>query len=687
MRLPFLLLCLSISFTVFGQTNKDSTQTEKELEQVVITAQYAPTDVRNALHEVQIIQAEEIKRQGFNNLSEVLTQRLNMRISTDAILGDAIRIQGLGGNNVQILIDGVPLIGRVDQGIDLSQINMARVKRIEIIEGAMSAQYGSNAAGGVINIITKKEQVSPFQVESQNLAEHVGILNHSLSLGFQKKGWYLNASAGLYRAQFAPDDSLRVFVNDTLTSGTVSSSRKVPWLPKNQHFFNGKAGYRFSDSVKAFYGFDYFDERLDRLGMIRRPQFKPYAIDEFFDTKRLDHSLLVDAWLGPEWYLKSTSGLNRYARYASSRRWDVEPDTFRTPDIDTTTFDLLLHRTVLSSVFAGALNGQIGVEYQYEKGSGERIVDSTSLPLNESHMRNIAGWLGLSWKPSAKLALSGNVRMGDNSKYAHPVIPTLHVHFRPTAAWSLRANFGKSFRAPSLKELHFEFIDINHFIVGNTDLKAERGENLSFSTTYSKKLGSWRSNSQIKLFYNRIQDRITLATFDPQDPLKFSYQNVDVFQTHGLNAKFDIQKGRRFSLTLSGACSFLKNLYEQEVDGAPRFNPLFELQNAISWKFPKIKTQFNITHRFIGQQVQYSLDADEVLQEGRVGGYNLVNINLSRYFWKRHIFLSIGAKNVFDVQSVPLTANASVGGSHGSDSGSLLLNWGRSFFARVNLTF
>jgi outer membrane receptor for ferrienterochelin and colicins len=687
MRLGVLVLMCCVCSFGFTQTKKDSTHRAKDVEQVVITAQYAPTDVRNAIHEVQVIKAEEIKRQGFNNLSEVLTQRLNMRIGTDVILGDALQIQGLGGNNVQILIDGVPVIGRVGQGIDLTQINLARVKRIEIIEGAMAAQYGSNAAGGVINIITKKEQASSFQVESQNLVENVGIRNQSLSLGYQKGGLFLNVLGGLYKAQFTSDDSLRAFIADTLSSGLVTYRRRTPWLPKDQVFFNAKAGYRFSDSVKLFYGFDYFDERLERLGRIRRPTFKPYAVDEFYDTERIDHSLLFEAWLSPSWYLKSTSGWNRYYRYSTSQRWDIEPDTFRTPEVDTTTFDLFLHRSVLSTVSKGKVNGQLGVEYQNEFGTGERIVDRTSLPINESQLINMAAWLGLTYKPSSKLSLAVNARAGSNSKFDHPLIPTLNVHYRPSEAWSFRANYGRSFRAPSLKELHFEFIDINHFIIGNTDLRAERGNNLSASANCSKRFRRWRLTGSVKGFYNYIEDRITLAAFDPQDPLKFSYQNVSDFQTHGTNVKLELTQGRKFSIAFGGAYTFLKNAFAEGVDEAPVFNRLFEMQNNLSWEIPGVKTQLNITHRLIGRQVQYSLNLDNALEESFIGGYNLVNMSLSRYFWKRHIFVSLGAKNVFDVQEVPFGGNASSGAAHSSGGSSMLLNWGRSFFARLNLRF
>ncbi|HMQ59990.1 MAG TPA: TonB-dependent receptor plug domain-containing protein, partial [Flavilitoribacter sp.] len=89
-----------------------------DLSDIVVTAQYAPTHAGNAVHKIRVIKAEEIHRQGLNNLGEALSRQLNLRVSTDPTLGNGLKIQGIGGENVQIMIDGVPVIGRLDGNID-----------------------------------------------------------------------------------------------------------------------------------------------------------------------------------------------------------------------------------------------------------------------------------------------------------------------------------------------------------------------------------------------------------------------------------------------------------------------------------------------------------------------------------------------------------------------------------------
>ena len=128
-----------------------------EVNEVVITAQYAPNSLEKAVHKIKVIDRKKIELMGAVNLEDVLTNEANVRISQDNVLGSSTSIQGVSGQNVKILIDGVPVIGRLGGNIDLSQINLNDIERIEIIEGPLSVEYGSNALAGTINLITKKE--------------------------------------------------------------------------------------------------------------------------------------------------------------------------------------------------------------------------------------------------------------------------------------------------------------------------------------------------------------------------------------------------------------------------------------------------------------------------------------------------------------------------------------------------
>jgi len=677
---------LSLLFGSAVQAQKsaiDSNLLRYDIDEVVVTAQYAPTDSEQALYDVNVIEAIDIQRQGQNNLSEVLTNQLNLRVSTDPILGNGLQIQGIGGQNVQILIDGVPVIGRVGGNIDLSQINLNTIQRIEIIEGALSAQYGSNASGGVINLITKKSQVDRVQIESQNQYESVGIRNNSLRVGAQFGKVYLSVSGTRFHSQFAEEDSLRLFRTEELPSGERFRTRVHPWNPKKQYGAEATLRYRFSDSLDIRYQYRYFDEVLDMLGERRRPQFQPYAFDQAFTTLREDHSIHLEGYLSPNLYLNATAAYNQYDRRKAVNRFDFETGS-NTPieqEQDTSSFSALLHRSVLSTTFAGKVNGQIGLEVLREQGAGARIVDSSSTPLNEATLSNYAAWLGLRYQVLPSLELAGNLRYGYNTRYDHPLVPAFHLRWDPNARWDMRLSYASGFRAPDIKELYNNFIDINHFIVGNPDLQAERSQNLSFSAEHNIPLGGETTiSASAKLFYNFIEDRIVLAEFERA---KFNYQNLEQFETNGVNVQLTFQQGDRLFLQSGFGYTRLYNNWSEEFD-ARRFVGLPEWQNEGRYRLPDLGADLVLTHRFIGRQVRFFQNSQGSLEEGYVGAYHLLNATLSRSFWKERIFLSVGAKNLLDTQEIPVVGQGG-GGAHGSVGNSHLLNWGRTWFVRLNI--
>ena len=134
-----------------------------DVDEVVVTAQYSPEQSSRSIYKVQVINSEEIALKGAANLQQLLAAELNIQISQDNVLGSSLNLQGVSGENVKILIDGIPVIGRMNGSIDLSQINLNNVERIEVVEGPMSVSYGTNALGGVINIITKDNAITAFR--------------------------------------------------------------------------------------------------------------------------------------------------------------------------------------------------------------------------------------------------------------------------------------------------------------------------------------------------------------------------------------------------------------------------------------------------------------------------------------------------------------------------------------------
>src|SRR5699024_9743383 len=117
-----------------------------------------------------------------------------------------------------------------------------------------------------------------------NRVENVGIYENSLSVGLRLGALLLQGDARRYQNQLEHPDSLRLTELREYDDGSTSRVKKYPWNPKLQWSANGSAQLNFSDSLSLRYAYRYFNEEVQNYGETRRPSFKPYAFDNYFDT-------------------------------------------------------------------------------------------------------------------------------------------------------------------------------------------------------------------------------------------------------------------------------------------------------------------------------------------------------------------------------------------------------------------
>ncbi|MFT7120415.1 MAG: outer membrane receptor for ferrienterochelin and colicins [Neolewinella sp.] len=660
MRFLFWLVLMT---TCLQAQDTDSLILSVDLDDIVVTAQYAPTEARNAVHKVTVINSGEWKEQGIMTLSGLLQRQLTMNVSPDPILGNGLSIQGLGGQNVQIMIDGVPVIGRLGGEVDLSQLDLSRFARVEIVAGALSARYGTDAAGGVINLISAKEQANAWKLEAGGQYETVDLDRQYLRLGRQVGDFQIDGGVNRFRARFGEVDSLR--------------AGSIPWNPKEQIGFDVNLAYRPTDSLSIRYSYQQFDEALTLYGEVRRPQFKPYVQDQVFDTRRQGHSLAANYRVSPALMMDFTAGINTFDRLKTTERTDLEPDTTRlvVGGQDTTKYTGQLARLSLTSTTGKHFDAQLGVEYRRETGAGGRILDTATLE-REPALVNAAAWFGLTYRPHEDWTVEATTRLGHNNRYNHPLIPALHLLWKPSASWRWRASYAAGFRAPAIQELFFNFIDVNHFIIGNQTLAAERSKNLRLS-------GQWSGSSKLpfkvggELFYNRLKDRITIA--DLADDGRFTYVNLAKYETHGGTLQGEYEPSEKIYVSTGGAVTRLLNPAAGEGEEVPSFLTLFEWRNEVSYRFLKQGISLRLDHRYVGRRDRYQVSADGTVNQGFIGDYHLLHLTANKTFWGGRLQLTIGVKNLLNRDRVPVTGGGE-GGAHAGGSGGQLIDFGRNFF-------
>ena len=676
------IFCLPSLF-LFAQSldsPSDSIEIFYQPDDVVITAQYAPTDSKSAIHQVHVIKKKDIAEKQVNNLGELLNLESNIRVSSDLILGTSLSLQGVSGQNVKIMIDGVPVIGRAGDNIDLSQILLENIERVEIIEGPLSVNYGTNALGGVINLITKKSQLNKYEVGLKSRFENPGAKTLNLWTGIRITPKLLLRLSG-ERFEFDGYD--------------IEDKRNVLWNPKDKWSGEALLKYYIKDDNILAYTFSTFKEEVDNKGEIRRPQFKPYAFDDFYHTRRFSHSLFHEGTVWDQFYLKTTTAYNNFYREKNTYRhdFDTEEENLIDGEQDTLEYEAFMFRSVFASKFSRKINFQIGLDLNYETAFGQKIADSLSQKANFSTAGDYATFASLSYKPMDRLSIQAGLRGAINTRYDAPLIPSINVKYDFGRNLALRMSYAKGFRSPTLKELFYYFVDFNHYIVGNQHLKAEVSDNIQAAIAYKTK----NISSSFILFYNDIQNKIDLYEYaivngevvPSTGTVEYTYFNQNHFKSIGSTLRFKRQwKNLNLSFGVTGTGRF--NLLSDEYTEVPPFTFLLESNAEVSYKFPKLGLNIAVFARNYDKLSQYYASLDDegnaIVLQNIQDGYTLLDANISKSFWKEKIQLSIGAKNLLDVSSINYSSTS--GSSHsGGNTGSVPISWGRSYFVSLNLRF
>src|SRR5690606_6166938 len=219
----------------------------------VSTGNIKPRSIGESPHHVKVITHDDIVRQGAVNLSDVLQQQINIRVGNDNILGSSLSLQGITGQNIKILLDGIPITGRENGNIDLSQLNLDNIERIEIIEGPLSVIYGTDALGGVINLVSKSILLSDSKPVVTKASSYIeSSRKYNFGGGVILKVNNVDFAANLNRnffAGFNPDKSTRIMV----------------WKPKQQVFGNFGILSQ-TKKLKVRFKTDIFSEKLEDRG-------------------------------------------------------------------------------------------------------------------------------------------------------------------------------------------------------------------------------------------------------------------------------------------------------------------------------------------------------------------------------------------------------------------------------------
>lgn len=633
-------------------------QTSVMLDEVVTTGQFAPQSVQKSVYDIKIIDEDRIDNQGANNLTQLLMTESNISFSQDGILGSSISINGVSGSNVKVLIDGVPVIGRLNGNIDMSQINLSNIEKVEIVEGPMSSIYGSDALGGVINLISKDAQCERLEFEGDTYFESIGQYNLDGTVRYSIDDFnvLLNVGRDLFQGYDKTD-----------------TSRNVQWNPKEQYFGNLQAIYNLKNHTVQFSS-RYFDEFILNRGNLRPPYFES-AFDDKYYTTRWVNALFLKGQISKDKYYDVTASYSYYNRIKNTffkNMLNLEERLTTDPaDQDTSVFDLVNIRATFSDDnLRTFMKYQAGMDFNYETGSGQKILNT------EQEITDAAGFLSMQVIPNDDITIQPSVRLIYNSKYEAPIVPAINARVQLMDNLVLRGSYAKGFRAPSLRELYLVFVDINHNIYGNDVLKAETSDSYNLSLLFSLNDDKYYFKLEPKFFYNKIYDMITLANLEGD-----LYQNVNIGSFETLGGNLTMQYLRE-DIMLKSTFSYigrLNSLYGTADVDKYYFSP--ELNVNFDYNFSFIDTKLSLFYKYTGKMPAFAL-VNEQVAEYYIEDYNLMDLSLSKRIIN-DISVVAGVKNLFDINEITSSASIS-GGVHSGGGSSFPVAWGRTFFFQLN---
>ena len=646
------------------------------MEEVVITGQYTPERSDKSIYKVKVIDAMQIQSQNALNLEEMLSTQLNIKISHDAALGSKMKLQGIGGENVKVLIDGVPVIGRMNGDIDLSQISLTNVERIEMVEGPMSVNYGTNALAGVINIITRDHVNNTVDVAINTYAESVGQYKVDGNIGVHKNKNTLIFTGGY---------------NFFEGFSTYDTSRYQEWKPKQQYFTElkykrkiGQTNLRLSTKYFDEFVLDKGSPQLDAdtaLGL-----YYYTARDGYYYTNRFDANASLTGIVGNNQYINVMAAYNWYNRERETKIKNLsslEEEFSQSPtDFDTTAFDNWTFRGTISrySMDTVRFNYQAGFDVNLESGTGKKIEGG------EASIQDYAVFASVKWRPISSLSIQPGLRYSYNTEYKAPLTPSINVKYGANESITLRASYGRGFRAPSLKELYLDFVDLNHKIFGSDSLKAETSNSYHLSMTYFKETTKVAFKIEPDVFYNNMKDKIDLVpktvVGENNDTTQiWIYSNVNLFRTLGGRLNLTYRHKGMFDFGVGLAYIGTYNQYTETPNDLEKFHYYPEIVMTMKYQNQNSGINLNVVYKYTGEVTRNQINSSDELVPYTEASYNMLDVSLNRAFFENKLNLAIGGKNLFNITDIKTSGGS--GGVHGGGGAAMPVAWGRSFFASL----
>lgn len=463
--------------TDYDRSEPDNTKKSQEdaafdtqLDEVVVTATHTPKALKDVPVVTRLIPLVDLKKADATNVQDLLTQELpGLEFGFAMSQETSLNMSGFGGNAILFLVDGERLAGETMDNTDYNRLNLDDVGRIEIVKGASSALYGSNAVGGVINIISREST----ERWTANVNSRYGSMGNEwrngANVSFNLGKW--NSQTNFQQTKIDPIK---------LSSGPTSEEKALAALL-------GKTVEEDKSNVKKLYGQESFNIK-ERLKFSATESLKFIARGGYFyrESQRETYNYHFNGYSGGlktlyDW--KKGKNLEVSYAYDQYDKANYTPEGVRTHDHDYRNSQHTVHALYNHSFGQNILT--VGSDLLHDYLTTYQFLDNTSHEQN-----NIDAYAQYDYNPTKRFNVVGSVRYDHFSASAQQAFTARLATVYKFDKFTLRANYANGFRAPSLKEMymHFDMGNMGYMIIGNPDVKPEKSNNFNLAVEHNNKI-------------------------------------------------------------------------------------------------------------------------------------------------------------------------------------------------------
>ncbi len=500
-----------------------------ELDPIVVTASHSPKTLKDAPVVTRLITLHDIKIADATNIQDMLIQEIpGLEFGFAMAQETSLNMSGFGGNSILFLVDGERMAGETMDNVDYNRMNLDNVGRIEIVKGSSSALYGSNAVGGVVNIISR-ENIEPWTANASTRFNSFGNeWRNSANFSFNNTKWNSQTSFQhtdvdpidlpkahsseeiamelMKKAQGLPYDE-SVLIDDSNLSRlygqkTYNIKERLTWRPSDRLTLIGRGGYFFRTSERDTYDYHFNGYSAGLKGKYEWDYFRHLELSYAFDQ-----------------YDKA----------------NFMPDGTRTHDHDYSNRQHVVHALYSHSF---GKNGLIlGADFMHDYLTTYQFIDNSSHSQN-----NIDAFAQFDWNITPQLNIVGSARYDYFSASAKKALTARLAVVYKFPWMTFRANYASGFRAPTLKEMymHFDMGNMGYMIIGNPDLEPEKSHNFNIAIERQNRIrnGSVLDgvyNFTLMGYCNIFDKRITTIDHTYEDMQSALYWNEDGVNVWGVD--------------------------------------------------------------------------------------------------------------------------------------------------------